>query len=107
MERNSELVESLLQLRIDLLRTVFVPLRSRIVNDILEVYLRNVQMRPCRQRHLLPAAECLETELEHPLRLVLLCRNQAYYIFIETLGNELLLHIGHEAVLVFLVCNAF
>ena len=72
MKRNAQLVEGLLQLRIDLLRTILRLLRSRIIDDVLEVSLRNIKMSPLRQLHLLPAAERFETELKHPFRLILL-----------------------------------
>ena len=102
MEWNSELVECLLKFRIDLLRAVLRFFRSRIIYDVLKINFRNIKMGPCRESHLLPAAECLQTELEHPFRLVLLGRNQAYNVLIQTLGNELLLDIGHKAVFIFL-----
>ena len=72
VKRNAQLVESLLKLGVDLLRTVLRLLRSRIINDILEIYLWYIEMRPLRHRHLLPAAESLKTELKHPIRLLLL-----------------------------------
>ena len=107
MKRNSELVKCLCEFRIDLLRTVFRLLRSRIIDDVLEIDFRYVKMRPLRERHLLPAAECLQTELQHPLRLILLGRNQAYDVFIKTFRYELLLDFGHEAVFIFLIGKAF
>ena len=102
MKGNSELVECLLKFRIYLLRAVLILLGSRIIYDVLKINFRNVKMGPCRESHLLPAAECLQTELEHPFRLVLLGRNQTDYVFIQALGNELLLDIRHKAVLIFL-----
>ena len=104
MKRNSELVECLLKLRIDLLRTILVLLRSRIVYYVLKIYFRNIKMGPCRKRHLLPAAECLQTELQHPFRLILLGRNQTDYVLIQTFGYELLLDIGDEAVFILFLC---
>ena len=59
-------------------------------------------MGPCRDFHLLPASEGTEPELEKPFRLLLFGRNKPDDVFIEPLGNELLLHISHEAMFVFL-----
>ena len=105
MERDAELVECLLKLRVYLLRTVLVLLRSRIIYDVLEVYLRNVKVSPLWNRHLLPAAECLQTEVQHPLRFLLLCGDQAYDVLIQTFWYELLRDISHEAVLILLLRN--
>ena len=106
MKWNSKLVECLFKLRVDFFRTVFRLLGSRIINDILKINFRNIKMCPLRHLHLLPASERIETKLKHPLRLLLLCRNKSYYIFIETFRNELLLDISHKAMFIFLVCNA-
>ena len=106
MKRNTQLIESLLQLRIDLLRTVLRLFRSCIIYNILEIDFGNIKMRPLRKFHLLPTAERLKSELEHPLRFLLLRRNHSYNILIEALRNELLLDIRHKAVLIFLVRNA-
>ena len=65
----------------------------------------NIKMSPLRHLHPLPAAESLQTELKHPLRLLLLRRNQADYIFIETFGYELLFYVCDEAMFILLVCN--
>ena len=107
MKRNTKLVKCLCELRIDLLGAVFRLLRSRIIDDVLKIYLRYVKMCPIRQWHLLPAAECLQTELQHPLRLFLLRRNQAYYVFIKAFRYELLLYIRHKAVFILLVGKTF
>ncbi len=72
MKRYTELVKSLFQFRIYLLRPVSRFLGSRIVYYILKVYLRNIKMRPIRQRHLLPFPERIQTEVKQPLRLVFL-----------------------------------
>ena len=106
MKRNAQFVECLFQFRIYLLRTVLISLGSRIIYYILKVNLRNIKMCPLRERHLLPAAESIQTELKHPLRLLLLRRDQAYDILVQTLGYEFLLDIGDEAVLILLVREA-
>ena len=105
MKRNTELVECLLKLRINLLRTVLCLLWCGIVDDVLKVDFRNIKMSPFRKDHLLPVAESLQTELQHPFRLILLRRNKTDYILIQTLRYELLLDIRHKAVLILLVCN--
>ena len=102
VERDSEFLERGLELGIYLLRPVAVLLRCSIVYYILKIYLRDIEMRPCRHFHLLPSAESLQPELQKPFRFILLCRNQPDYILVQSLGNELLLHIRHEPVLIFL-----
>ena len=72
MKRNAELVECLFKFGIDLLRTVLILLRGCIVDDILKVNLRNIQMGPGREFHFLPAAESFQAEVQHPLRLIFL-----------------------------------
>ena len=44
MKRNTELVKCLFKFGIDLLRTVLILLRGCIVDDILKVNLRNIQV---------------------------------------------------------------
>ena len=70
---------------------------------VLKINLRYIKMCPCRQRHLLPAAEGIKTELEHPLGFLFFSRNQADYIFIQALGNKLLFDIGNEAVFILFI----
>jgi hypothetical protein len=99
VQGNAQLVECSHQLGVDLLL-----LRSLLgrgeVDDVLEIYLGNVQMGPRRHLHGQPLAVGLQAEVEEPLRLALLLRYQPYDVLVQALGNELLLHLGLEAVLV-------
>ena len=62
--------------RVDIVNGLHVALllcqRVGIVGYRLIVYLRNIDVCPCRPRHLLPVTEGLKAEIEHPLRLALL-----------------------------------
>jgi hypothetical protein len=50
----------------------------------------------------LPTLERFQTPIEHPLRLVLLGRDEADDVFVEPRRRQLLFEIGDKAVLVFL-----
>ena len=59
-------------------------------------------MPPGRDSHLLPFAEGIQTEIQQPLRLLFLGRNQTDNILVQALRDEFLVHVCHESVLVFL-----
>ena len=101
-ERNPELVKSLFKLRVYLLGPVAVLFRSSIVDYVLKVYFRYLQMSPCRDFHLLPAPEGSEPELKKPLRLLLLGGNEPYYVLVEPFRNEFLLDISDKTMLILL-----
>ena len=103
---DAELVEGLLQGGIYLLRTVFVPLGGCVVDDILEVYLREAaEMPPLGRSHGFPLAEGIQTELQEPLRLLLLRGDGAYDIFVQSLRDELLFYICNKTLAVLLLCR--
>ena len=102
IERNPELFECGFELRVNLLGPVAVLLGRRIIDYILEINLRDIKMRPCGHLHFLPPAESFKPELQQPLGLVLLCRDQPDYILVQSLWNELLLHISDETMLILL-----
>ena len=103
---DAEFVEGLLQGGIYLLRTVFVPLGGCVVDDVLEVYLREAaEVPPLGRGHLLPLAEGIQTELQEPLRLLLLRGNGAYDIFVQSLRDELLFYICNKTLAVLLLCR--
>ena len=58
-------------------------------------------MRPVRLRHLLPFAEGVQPELQQPLRLFLPGRYLPDDVLVEPFGQEFLLNVRHEALLVF------
>ena len=106
MQWNTQFVEGLHQFRINLIhtfRSLFL-LRRRIVNDVLIVDGRNPEMRPCRHLKRLPVAERFQAERQQPIRLVLLCRNQANGCFIQSAMNDICINISHETVFVFATC---
>ena len=107
MKGNAQFLECLGQLGIDLLRPVTVLLGSRIIDNILEINFRDIQMGPVRNLHLLPFAEGVKPEVQKPLRFILLRRNQPYDILIQAFRDELLLHIRHEPMLILLAGDIF
>jgi hypothetical protein len=58
-------------------------------------------MAPGRDLHRLPLAEGFQAEFEKPVRLVLLVRDQADDILVQTLGDDVLIDMGLEAFGVF------
>ncbi len=58
-------------------------------------------MGPVWLRHGLPFAECVQAEIQQPLRLFLFGRNHAHYILVQPFGDELLLYVRHKTFLVF------
>ena len=72
-ERYAELVECLHQLGVYLLILVLLlGERVGVVRNRLIVDLGHVHVSPLRLLHRLPVAECLQTELEHPVGFALL-----------------------------------
>ena len=99
MQGNAELVKSGHQLGVDLLFLRSLLGRGEI-DDILEIYLGNVQMGPCRHLHGQPLAVGFQTEVQKPLRLALLLRYQPDDVLVKPFWNEFLLHLSLETVLV-------
>ena len=99
MQGNAQLVEGSHQLWVDLLFLWSLLGRGKI-DDVLEIYLGNIQMGPRGHLHGQPLAVGLQAEVEEPLRLALLPGNQAYDVLVQPFGDKFLLHLGLEAVLV-------
>ena len=90
-ERNAELVERRLHLRIDFVQAVqrLLLLRRRVVDDVLVVDRVVLDVLPGRLLHRQPQAIRLQAPLEQPLRLVLLLRDQPDDVLAEPLGDRL------------------
>src|SRR5204862_5159204 len=102
VERNPELVEGAANFGIDFVEAGErrPALRRGIVKNVLVVDRAVLDVAPYRLGHCPPDAVRLQPPLEQPRRLAFLLRNQADDVFAETARNDLLLDIGHEAVLV-------
>ena len=101
-ERDAEFVESLLEFGVDFGRTVFVFHRGGIVDDVLEVdFRKTAEVAPAGRRHALPFTEGVQTEVQQPLRLSLLRRDEPYGVLREAFRNEFLLDLGFETFTVF------
>ena len=99
-QRNAQLVESFLHLRVDFLLWGALARRS-VVADVLEVDVGNVHVSPFGLGQREPVAERLQTELQQPFRLALECRDLAHHILVKPFRDNGGFDIGHEAVLVF------
>ncbi len=108
LERNAELLIGLENFRIDVgqrLRRNKL-LRRRIIIGVLIVDLGIVDARPGRLAHGQPAAIGLEPPGQHPLRLVLLGRDETDGIFGKTLGGLVGFDIGDEPVFILVNVDA-
>ena len=74
--------------------------RSCVIDDVLEVDGRDIEVRPGGQRHLLPLPEGFQPEFEQPFGLFLLAGDQPDDVFVETFRDEVLLHHRLEPVLI-------
>ena len=101
-QRNAELVEGLGQLRVNLLRPVSILLRGCVIYNILIVNMRHIQVTPFRGLHRLPFPECVETEVQKPLRLPLPLGNHPDNVLVQAFRDKFLLDIGDKTLLVFL-----
>ena len=100
MKRNAQLVEGAGQFRVYFLLLPVRLLGRGEVDYVLEVYFGYIEMRPGRLLHRLPLAESVETKVEQPLRFLLAGGNQAHGLLCQSLGDEVLLELGHKTVLV-------
>ncbi len=110
LQRNPQLLVGLQQLRINLLqapRPIALLLRRGIIHRALVINRRVMHMRPRRLLHRQPMAIRLEPPLQHELRLILLRRDQADDVLIQARRRRVGLHVGEEAVLVFLLDQSF
>ena len=57
-------------------------------------------MAPLGLLHPLPFAECVQAEVQQPLRLLLLRGNEPYDVLVKSLGHILLLDLRDEAFLI-------
>ena len=107
LQRDAELLVGRQQFGIDLVED-FGPgwvLGGGIVGGSLVVDRRDVELRPVRLFHLLPAPEGLQPPVQQPVRLLLLGRDEADGVFVEARGRLIGLDIGDEAVFVAFVCR--
>ncbi len=105
-QRNPQFLVSLQKLRVDVLerlRRVLLRLGRRVIDDRLVVDGRVADVGPGRLLHRRPEAVGAQPPLEHPLRLVLLGREDANDVFIQTSRNRLRLDVRDEAGLVLAV----
>ena len=62
-------------------------------------------MSPFRHRQGKPVAECLETEVEQPLRLTLHFRYKTDHILVKTRRHNLRVDIAGKPILIFRLCS--
>ena len=86
--------------------TRFLGSRVSIIADGLIVDGRHVDMGPFGLGLLLPIAEGLQPELEHPLGFALLGGDETDHVFIQALFYDFGMYVGGKAELVFLLGDA-
>src|SRR5690348_13908125 len=104
-QRNAQLFVGGEQFGIDLVKalgTVLVGLRRRVVNDLLVIDRRIMNVRPGGLLHSEPLAIGFKPPIEHELRLVFAGGNQANGLFVETGRYGIGIYIGDESPLIFL-----
>ena len=77
--------------------------RIRIVADGLIVHLWHMNVAPGGLLLLAPVAEGTQAEVEHPLWLAFLLRDEAHHVLVQPLVDDLGADVGGEAKLVFLL----
>ena len=105
-EWNPQLLVSLKKFGIDLVEAlglILVELRSRVVDDLLEVDRWILNVRPGRLGHRLPVAVSLEAPVQQPLGFLLLTRDDPDHVFAKAGRKSVRLDIGDEPILVFLL----
>ena len=102
LKRYAQLIKRFQQLRINLIRALrpLLLFGSGIINDILEVDLRNIQMSPFWQIQSLPIPERFQTELKQPLRFLFFGGNQTDSLLIQSAMNNIRVNIRHETILI-------
>ena len=104
-QRNAELFIDLQHFRIDIVDRLRAgrALRRGVIVDIVEIDLRIVDARPGRLFQRQPALIGLETPFEHPLRFLLLRRNETDDVLGQALGR--LVHLDRRLKPVFVLVH--
>ena len=102
VERDAKLAVGLKQFRVDLVeRSDWLRrLGCRVVARGLIIDWRVYDVRPVRLGHCLPATERFQAPVEQPLRLTLLCRDEAHGFFGQPRRKRFRLDVGDEPVLI-------
>ena len=107
LQGDAQLVERLLQFGVYALLFSFLAIPFYggvgIIADGLVVDGRQCQVPPCGLLQLLPVAEGLQPERQHPLRLAFLLRNEPDDIFVEADWYDLGFNVGRETELILLL----
>src|SRR5437868_1088386 len=106
LKRNAKLLECAKKLWINFVhaRLLSLLLWRAVVDDLLIVDFRVLDVRPvARLRHGQPVAIGFQAERKHPLRLVLLRRDEPNRILVQSSWNDIGFDVGHETVLVFFI----
>ncbi len=109
VEGDAELLVRAQNLRVNLVEAVELRLllRGRVVGDVLVVDGSDGQVGPRWRsfffRHAEPVAQRVQAPLQHELGLALARRDEANDVFVEPLGDTVLVDVGDEAPLVILL----
>ncbi len=102
LDRDTELGVDAQDFGIDLVQTaeLGLGLGLGVIIGVLVIDLGNVELGPVDLFHVEPGAIRLQPPVEHPLRLVLLARNEPHGVFVQTLGREILFDVARPAMFV-------
>ena len=105
VQRDAELLVRFKQLGIDVgqaLWSVALFLGCRIINDVLVIDRRIMDVRPGRFLKRQPMAESFETPFQQPFRLLLLEGNEADNVLVQSWRGGFVLDVGDKSVFVLL-----
>ena len=102
LKGDSELIEGAYQLGVDLVEALgtLLPDGSGVVADGLEVDIGHLEVTPFGRGEGEPVTVGLEAEVEHPVGLAFLARDEADDVLVEAYGDDVGVDIGDEAVFI-------
>src|SRR5262249_52348988 len=110
LERDAELLVGFEELWIDLIERlgrVVLRFRSRVIDDVLVIDLRVVDVGPGGLAHGKPVAVGFQAPFEEPLGFLLFSRDQADDVLAEAAGDGFGLDVRDESPLIFLIRKRF
>ena len=104
VERDAQFVEGSQQFRIHLVETLFLLAFARcgIINDVLVVDFREIEMCPVGLFERLPMAEGLQSKLQQPFGFLFLLGDEADDVLVQAFRHKIGFNVGHETIFILL-----